>query len=266
MLTVFFICFAIGALAGFLAGLLGIGGGLVVVPVLSVVLHQLDIVAPQSAFLVAVATSLASIIFTSFSSAYSHHRHGNIDWPLAGWIIVGVTVGAALSSSMAGWFSVRALKMIFSMTLIFVALRMVFSASAATDPMAPRPSKWIVVPLGTVIAALASLIGIGGGALIVPMLTQLHFDVRKSIGVAAVGGTCIALVASIGYILTGWQQYALSDWFLGYIYLPALAGIISTSTLFAPLGVKVVHRLPIKVIRRLFSAFLLMVAIKVLLE
>lgn len=265
MLTVFLICLALGALVGFLAGLLGIGGGLVLVPVLSVLLHRLDIVEPQPAFLVAVATSLASIIFTSFSSALTHHKHNNVVWSLALWVLGGVAVGAGLSSFIAGAISIEALRTIFAVTVSFVALRMMFSSNLAQLTTNEQPNKWIMLPVSVVIGGLSALIGIGGGALIVPMLSQLRFDVKKAIGVASVAGTCIAVVATVGYVVVGWHKYALDDWFLGYIYLPALAGVIITSSFFAPIGAKMVHRLPVKVLKRLFAAFLLIVIVKMLL-
>lgn len=265
LLTVFVTCLGLGAIVGFLAGLLGIGGGLVIVPVLSVLLYKLNIVGEQPAFLVAVATSLASIIFTSFSSALTHQRHNNVDWALSVWVLAGVGVGAGLSSFLSVYISIAMLKTIFAVTVSFVALRMAFSSTTSQDKLIESPNKALVVGTSVIIGGLSSLIGIGGGALIVPMLAQLKFDVKKAIGVASVAGTCIAVVATVGYVSIGWQQYRLADWFLGYIYLPALLGLILTSSLFAPIGAKMVHRLPVKVLKRVFAAFLFVVVLRMLL-
>ena len=265
MLTVFVTCLILGAVVGFLAGLLGIGGGLVIVPVLSVLLFKLDIVGEQPAFMVAVATSLASIIFTCFSSALTHHRHDNVDWSLAAWVVVSVGLGAGLSSFLSIYISIEMLKTLFAVTVSFVALRMIFAASSDKEDQTLNPNKFVLVPVSMVIGSLSSLIGIGGGALIVPMLSQLRFNVKRAIGVGSVAGTCIAVVATIGYVSIGWQQYALADWFLGYIYLPALLGLIITSSIFAPIGAKLVHRLPVIVLKRLFAAFLFVVVLKMLL-
>lgn len=265
MLTIFIIGLFLGAVAGFLAGLLGIGGGLVVVPVLSAVLYDLGIVEAKPAFLIAVATSLASIIVTSFSSALSHHRHHNIDWSLAGWITVGVSIGAALSSLLSGVFSVEVLKMVFAGTVTFVAVRMLFAAPPNPNEGVKPPNKWLIVPPSTVIGTLSGLIGIGGGALVVPLLARLNVGLKRAIGISTVASTCIAVMATASYIITGWGQYALSDWFLGYVYLPALAGIIITSPFFTPLGAKAVQRLPVKVLKRLFAAAMLVIAAKIVL-
>ncbi len=254
-----------GAVVGFLAGLLGIGGGLLIVPVLSVLLFKLDIVGEQPAFMVAVATSLASIIFTCFSSALTHHRHDNVDWSLAVWVIASVGLGAGLSSFMSVHISVEMLETLFAITVSFVALRMIFAKTTDKANQTQHPNKFILVPVSMVIGSLSSLIGIGGGALVVPMLSQLRFNVKRAIGVGSVAGTCIAVVATVGYVTVGWQQYALSDWFLGYIYLPALLGLITTSSIFAPIGAKLVHRLPVIVLKRLFAAFLFVVVLKMLL-
>jgi uncharacterized membrane protein YfcA len=186
---------------------------------------------------------------------------------LAVWIVGGVAAGAGLSSFLAGFVSVELLKLIFAVTVGFVAVRMAF-ASGKTAIVAhnDKPNRLVVMPLSVIIGGLSGLIGIGGGALIVPMLNQLQYDVKKAIGVASVAGTCIAVVATVGYVSTGWRHYALSDWFLGYVYLPALAGVILTSSFFAPIGAKMVHRLPVKVIKRLFAGFLFIVVLRMLLS
>lgn len=265
MLTVFVTCLILGAVVGFLAGLLGIGGGLVIVPVLSVLLFKLNIVGEQPAFMVAVATSLASIIFTCFSSALTHHRHNNVDWSLAVWVIASVGLGAGLSSFLLVHISIEMLEILFAVTVSFVALRMIFASTTDKADETANPNKFILVPVSMAIGSLSSLIGIGGGALVVPMLSQLRFNVKRAIGVGSVAGTCIAVVATVGYVTIGWQQYALADWFLGYIYLPALLGLIITSSIFAPIGAKMVHRLPVIVLKRLFAAFLFVVVLKMLL-
>lgn len=256
----------LGAIVGFLAGLLGIGGGLIIVPVLSVLLHKMDIVSPQSAFLVAVATSLCSIIFTSFSSALTHHKHNNVNWSLAGWVVAGVAVGSGVGSFFAEWISVEMLRIIFAVTVAFVAFRMAFSKTQVSDCSEIKPNLWLMMPISATIGALSSLIGIGGGALVVPMLSQLRYDVKKAIGVASVAGTCIAVVATVGYVTSGWDEHKISDWYLGYVYIPALVGVVITSSMFAPIGAKLVHRLPVQVLKRLFAIFLTLVVINMVLR
>ncbi|MFT5162146.1 MAG: putative membrane protein YfcA [Alteromonadaceae bacterium] len=262
IVIIFLACLLLGAVVGFLAGLLGIGGGVLIVPILSAILYKLNIVAEQPAFLIAVATSLSSIIFTSFSSALSHHRYHKIDWSLAGWATVGVAFGAAVSSLFSGMIKIEVLKTLFAITMTFVAVRMAFSAGITSGHPQPRVNKLVLVPLTSLIGGLSSLIGIGGGALIIPLMGFFKVDIRKSIGIAAVAATCVASVASVGYIWVGRTHYQLADGFLGYIYLPALIGLIITSSAFAPLGAKIAQRVPVKMLKRLFAAFIALIVIK----
>lgn len=262
IIIIFLSCLALGCLVGFLAGLLGIGGGLIIVPVLSFLLLTFEVVAPEQSMLVAIATSLSSIIFTSSSSAYAHHKNQNIPWEIAPWVLVGVSVGALLSGVIAIGISTNTLQFIFASCVFFIAARMVLPINSSKQASLPHSS---VLTLGTgVIGAVSGMVGIGGGALLVPFLTHFKFDMRKAIGCAALSGILIASFGVLGFVSLGLHQYALKDGFIGYVYLPALFGIVVTSALFAQIGAKAAQFLPIKIIKRIFAGLLVIVAIRML--
>ena len=264
MLTIIAITLLLGALVGFLAGLLGIGSGLVIVPVLVMLLPAFDIVPVGQAILVAIATSLASIIITATSSVLAHHRWGNVPWSVAGAIVTGAAIGAWSVGYLAHNISGAVLQMIFGVAVLLLALRMLGSRSAVGIRSLPGP--WVITAISAVLGGIASLLGIGGGALFVPMLNYFSVDMRRAIGCAAASGIAIAVFGTLGYVIAGWQHYQLSDGFIGYIYLPALLGIVTTSVFTAPLGAKLAQQLPVLTIKRVFGIFLLLVAAKMILS
>jgi uncharacterized membrane protein YfcA len=259
VLTIIAITLVLGAVVGFLAGLLGIGGGLIVVPVLLMLLPGFDIVAPEQAIVVAIATSLASIIFTATSSVLAHHRWGNVPWATATAIMVGAAAGAWLVAYLAHYISPGVLQMLFG-----IAVRMLGSRSAIGKKQLPGASYLAIISAG--LGGVASLLGIGGGALFVPMLNYYSVDMRRAIGCAAASGIAIAAFGSLGYVVAGWQHYQLAQGFIGYIYLPALLGIVCTSAFTAPLGAKLTQRLPVLTIKRVFGILLLLIAAKMILS
>lgn len=263
MLSVFIICIALGAFVGFLAGLLGIGGGLIIVPVLASLLVSYQVSPPEHAFLIAVATSLASIVVTSISSARTHHKNGNVLWGIATWVISGVAVGAGFSSFWADMLSETTLRIIFISTIYFVSARMLLSKKSdiAEKETVNGP---LVAGCSALIGGLASLIGIGGGALIVPLLTALHVNMKRAIGCAAVAGGFISIAGSVGYVVSGFSVYSINEFYLGYIYLPALLGIILATAVTAPIGANATARLPVIKLKKFFAIFLLIVATKML--
>uniref|UniRef100_A0A486XVN2 Probable membrane transporter protein n=1 Tax=Rheinheimera sp. BAL341 TaxID=1708203 RepID=A0A486XVN2_9GAMM len=264
MLSIVVITLLLGALVGFLAGLLGIGGGLVIVPALVMLLPAYDIVPANQAILVAIATSLASIIITASSSVLAHHRWGNVPWSVAGSIVTGAALGAWCVGYLAHNISGEMLQLIFGVAVLLLALRMLGSRSAVGKRALPGPVA--VTAISSVLGGIASLLGIGGGALFVPMLNYFSVDMRRAIGCAAASGIAIAVFGTLGYVIAGWQHYQLSAGFIGYIYLPALLGIISTSVFTAPLGARLAQRLPVLTIKRIFGIFLLLVAAKMIIN
>ncbi|MFY8272949.1 sulfite exporter TauE/SafE family protein [Pseudoalteromonas sp. SSDWG2] len=257
----FVLCMLLGSVVGFLAGLLGIGGGLLIVPALSsllVIFHVTDV---EHVLVIAIATSLASILFTSTSSALAHHRNQNVPWEVAPWVLVGVSSGALLSGIVASYIPQQGLKAIFAVCVMFIAMRMIYSTKKATSTRA-MPSGPIVATLTSLLGALSGMIGIGGGALLVPLLSYFSVDMKKAIGCAAVSGIAIALFGCLGYIASGWQVKSLNDGFLGFVYLPALAGIVVTSWFTAPFGARATHFLPVSQIKKIFALLLVIIALR----
>ncbi len=261
LLLLFIYCALLGSGVGFLAGLLGIGGGLVIVPFLTSILLYLGNLPSQHVVIVAIATSLASILFTSTSSAIAHHKNGNVPWDLAPWIMTGVALGALISGFMAALLPEDVVRSVFAVSVVLIALKMFYSSrknDAATDRQ--LPNKGVLTLLTTITGGLSAMIGIGGGALLVPLLTFFSLDMKKAIGCASACGIVIALFGSVGYISSGSAHFALADGFLGFVYLPALFGIVCTSWFTAPLGAKATHHLPVPTIKKVFALLLLAMA------
>nr|WP_217273569.1 sulfite exporter TauE/SafE family protein [Vibrio coralliilyticus] len=260
MVLLIIYCALLGSGVGFLAGLLGIGGGLVIVPILSIILLHFGVLPSEQVVIAAIATSLASILFTSTSSAIAHHKNGNVPWNLAPWIMTGVALGALISGFMAALLPEQVVRAVFAVSVILIALKMIFSSKNDSENDRKMPSKTFLTVLTTITGGLSAMIGIGGGALLVPLLTFFSVDMKKAIGCASACGIVIALFGSIGYISSGSGHYALSDGFAGFVYLPALLGIVSTSWFTAPLGAKATHSLPVPTIKKIFAALLLVMA------
>jgi hypothetical protein len=260
-ISVFLACTLLGAVVGFFAGLLGIGGGLIIVPVLVYLLPLLGISA-ELAFPMALATSLASIIFTSTSAAFAHHKNGNIPWPIAQRLVITVAIGAMLGAVIAGMLSLKALTLIFASAVIILAAYMFLSIKV--ERSVALPSNWVLQLIGLFTGVLASLMGIAGGAILVPILMYYSLSMRQAIGVATASGIIVALFGALGYVIIGLGQSDLPPWSIGYIYLPALLGIVLTSSLFAPLGVKAGAKLSLPYLKKGFAIFLMLVAIKMM--
>ena len=257
-------CALLGSGVGFLAGLLGIGGGLVIVPVLSIILLHFEILPAEQVVIAAIATSLASILFTSTSSAIAHHKNGNVPWTLAPWVMTGVALGALISGFIASLLPEQVVRLVFAITVVLIAIKMFVSNKREPSVERGMPNKGVLTIMTTITGGLSAMIGIGGGALLVPLLTFFSVDMKKAIGCASACGIVIALFGSIGYISSGSGHFALEDGFAGFVYLPALFGIICTSWFTAPLGAKATHYLPVSLVKKIFAALLLATAVKMI--
>ncbi|XQF92293.1 sulfite exporter TauE/SafE family protein [Pseudoalteromonas espejiana] len=255
-------CALLGCIVGFLAGLLGIGGGLIIVPVLTSLLLVFDVTSASHVLVVSIATSLASILFTSTSSALAHHKNDNVPWQIAPWVMTGVGLGALISGFAASLIPEQVLRSVFAISVVFIAGRMVLSTRNKPIVEHPLPKGPILGGISALMGALSGLIGIGGGALIVPMLNYFSVDIKKAIGCASACGIVIALFGSIGYISAGWRVTDLAHGFVGFVYLPALFGIVVTSWFVAPLGAKATHYLPVNIIKKIFAVLLVLIALK----
>ena len=255
---------AAGCAAGLIAGLFGVGGGTVVVPVLFFVLPLVG--APlETAMHVAVATSLANIIPTGFTSARARWRRAAVALPLVKrWgpsIVIGVLFGAALAAYVEG----RWLTLLFGVIIMLVAVNLM----ARTDEVRLAPSlpkaPWLD-GLGATIGGLSAMVGIGGGSLTVPTLTFCGVDIRRAVGTASAIGLIIAIPGVIGFIIGGWSAPDRPPLSFGYVNLIALAAIAPLSTLCAPLGARLAHHLSPRVLRAAFGAYLLFIGARMIWE
>jgi uncharacterized membrane protein YfcA len=233
MSTFLFVYLTVGAVAGVLAGLLGIGGGLVIVPML-VFCFTWQTMEPGIVMHLALGTSMASIMFTSVSSFRAHHRRGAVRWDVVRRIAIGILVGTFLGSCFAARMSTTFLKGFFVAFLYYVAFQMILNKKP--EPARQLPGAGGMFAAGGVIGAVSSLVGIGGGTLSVPFMVWCNIPLHHAIGTSAAIGFPIAIAGTIGYIVNGLGSTRLSEAMLGYLYLPALAGIVLASVLTAPLG------------------------------
>ncbi|NMH64798.1 sulfite exporter TauE/SafE family protein [Shewanella salipaludis] len=262
VLWVFVDCLVLGALVGFLAGLLGIGGGLLVVPALIYLLPSVGINAEQLPH-IAIATSLAAIILTSSSSARAHYNRGNIPWALFKPMMPGIIVGALAAAFISEQIPAHRLQQGFALFVLLMSAQMAFPRKAEAGRS--LPGTWVLFWVSVSIALLAGMMGIGGGVLLVPFLTWCGLQMRHAVGFSAMTGLLISLVGSLGYVLAGADVPGLPQWTLGFIYLPALLGIVLTSMLMAPVGVRAASHWPTLVLKRIFAVLLFSLGLKLIL-
>lgn len=253
---------ATGFAAGTLAGLLGVGGGIVIVPVLYLLFGAIG-VDPAVRMHVAVGTSLTSIVATSVFSANAHRRKGSLDTALlrrwTPWLFLGALMGTALAGSVGG----PLLGAVFGAVALAVALHMAFAPPGLRLGAAP-PEGAGRAGAGLLIGGFSAMMGIGGGTLSVPFLTAYGVTVHRAVGTAAAFGFVIALPASIGFVATGWNEPALPRASVGFVNLLGLAFIAPLSVLAAPVGAALAHRLEPKILKRVFAAFLALTSVKML--
>jgi uncharacterized membrane protein YfcA len=237
-----------GILAGILAGFLGIGGGLVVVPLLALILPYAGVV-DKHVMTMAVGTSLATIIFTTFSSLYSHQRRHNIIWPAVFSLFPGLMLGSLLGAAIGSQLDNVWMQVIFGSFAIILGLYTWFGDILIRPNWDYAASRNWLSLVGFFIASLSSIVGIGGGTLLGPWLTWLGLEAKRAVATSAACGFFIALFGSASYLITGTQAQDLPEFSLGYIYLPAFMCIIATSMLFAPVGAYLARNRSVVVIK-----------------
>ena len=249
-----------GVLVGISAGLLGIGGGLLIVPVLSTVflffLDTTDIVH------LAIGTSLATILVTSFSSARAHHKHKAVRWDIVKLLSGGVLIGAFVGGWCAQYFASVRLSQLFGVIELLVGIHMLLALK--TCPNRQLPGLVGNSASGSVIGYLSSMVGIGGGTLMTPYLQWNNISMHQSIATSVAVSLPIALAGSLGYLISGLNSPDLPAYATGYIYWPAFFGIVIASYFTAPIGAKWAHQLPIKLLKRGFGILLIVLALKML--
>lgn len=253
----------LGAVVGLLAGLLGIGGGLLVVPALLFLLPKAGIAA-DIVMNLALATSLASIIITSASSALNHLKLGNIELLVIKWLLPGVLVGGFLGSVVAEWIPSQYLPKVFGGIVLFLSIQMALSIKARKNRSMPRP--WVTTLCGGGIGIVSTLSGIGGGSLSVPFLNRHGVEMKKAVGSSAICGLVIAISGMSGFILHGYQLENLPPYSIGYVYLPALVSISLASMFTTRIGARLASRLRTITLKRFFAVFLMFVAMTMLLQ
>ena len=246
---------ALGAVAGLISGLFGLGGGVVIVPIL-ILAFGFQGMAPEISTHVAIGTSLATILVTSLSSIYTHHQKAAIRWDLVRVITPGILLGALLGGLVALSLRGSLLQLLFGAFLVIVALQMLFYKPATSEGSSPKPLLLGVA--GTAIGGLSTLFGIGGGSLTTPFLTFNGIRVHHAVGSAAACGFPIALAATVVYASVAIPSVHLPAATLGYIFIPAWLGIVVTSTPCARLGALLAHRIDATLLQRLFGILLVL--------
>lgn len=250
-----------GACAGLIAGLFGVGGGVIVVPVL-IVVFEAQHFPPEVLTHMAVGTSLATILFTSISSVWHHHRLGSVHWilfrPMSAGIVLGSTLGVMTVLQLDG----ELVKKLIGGFAVLVSLKMFLQARHESSR--PLPGSITLVPAGIVIGWVSAIFGIGGGTLSVPFLSRYELAMKRVVGSAAACGLPIAIAGTATNVVMGIGLPARPEWSLGYIYVPAVAGIVLTSIVFAKVGAGLAHRLPAERLKKLFALALMLVGIRFL--
>jgi uncharacterized membrane protein YfcA len=248
---------AMGAGGGFTAGMLGVGGGMVLVPFI-IMIFTAKHFPPELVVHMAIATSLATILFTSMSSVRAHHRRGAVLWPVVKLLAPGILIGSWIGPWIGKQMNSSVLALLFALFVAFSATQMLRNKKAmATRDLPKAPGMFAA---GGGIGVLAGLVGAGGGFVSVPFMSWCNVKIHNAVATSAALGFPIALAGSISNIYFGWGEPGLPNYSLGFIYLPALVVIASASMLMAPVGARVAHGLPVQKLKRIFAMILYVLA------
>ncbi|TXF10051.1 sulfite exporter TauE/SafE family protein [Pelomicrobium methylotrophicum] len=251
--------FVLGGFVGFFAGLLGIGGGLVIVPVL-VFLFDAQHFPREHVLHLALGTAMTTIVFTSLSSVRAHHYRQAVRWDVVRAMTPGILIGTLSGAAVAGALPRQPLAVVFTIFVYYAAAQMWLN-------LKPKPSRQLpgwggLLAAGAGIGAISSLVAGGGAFLTIPVLTWCNVDMRQAVGTAAAAGLPIALAGAIGYTLVGLGKGPLPQYTLGFVYLPALIWLVLASIMTAPLGARAAHNIPVSALKRIFSVFMFLLATK----
>jgi len=251
----------LGLFVGFFAGLLGIGGGLIIVTALVFMFTHQGFPADRVVHL-ALGTSLTSIVFTSLSSIRAHQRHGAVRWDIIRRMLVGVVVGTLAGTLFADALPSRYLAIFFTIFVYYSSAQMWLDMKPKATRQLPGPAGMSLGGLG--IGIISSLVGAGGGVISIPLMTLCNVPMRNAIGTSAALGLPIAVAGAIGYVITGMDQSQLPPLTFGYVYLPALVGLVLGTFFTVPYGAKAAHTLPVKTLKKVFGIILFAMATKML--
>jgi uncharacterized membrane protein YfcA len=244
---------AMGSFGGFAAGLLGIGGGMILVPFIIMVFTARQF-SPDLVVHMAIATSLATILFTSLASVRAHHRHGAVLWPVVRLLAPGIVLGSWIGPWIGKQMDSSALALLFALFMAFSATQMLLNRK----PVAARhlPGSAGMFAAGGAIGVLSGLVGAGGGFISVPFMGWCNVQIRNAVATSAALGFPIALAGTLSNVAAGWGAPGLPSYSLGFIYLPALLVLATASMTMAPLGARLAHRLPVLYLKRVFALIL----------
>jgi len=251
----------LGAAVGFFAGLLGVGGGGIMVPMLTTLFLAQGFPLEQVVHM-ALGTSMAAIVLTSVSSLRAHHAHGAVRWDVVRLITPGILAGTFGATFIASRVNTAALAIFFAVFMAYVSIQMLLNIKPKPSRDLPGAAGMTVAGLG--IGGVSALVAIGGGSLSVPFMTWCNVKVQNAIGTSAAIGLPIAIAGTVGYLVNGWGASGTPPLTLGYIYLPALVLVSGVSMFFAPLGAKLAHRLPVATLKKVFAGVLMLLCAKML--
>lgn len=252
---------ALGVVSGVLAGLLGIGGGMLLVPFLTFLMVGQG-VPVEHVVHSSIATSLAIIIFTSISSMRAHHKAGAVRWDIVKFLTPGILIGGFIGSKIVSYLPTRELALVFGVFVFFSAYQMF--ADKKPKPTRTLPKAAGLAGVGTVIGTVSSIVGAGGGFISVPFMVWSNVSLRNAVATSAALGLPIAVFASIGYVVNGLHLEGMPAGSLGYVYLPAVLCVAGLSVFFAPVGARLAHTLPVKKIKRIFAILLTFIAVSMI--
>lgn len=260
-LATLFAYLLLGVIAGITGGLLGLGGGIVIVPTLLFLFIHKGL--PGDVLMqMAVATSLATIVFTSISATLAHHRHGAVAWPVVRKLGPGIVAGAIFGAIIANLLHSNSLRLAFGVFEILVAIQIGFGLKPAAHRTLPGNTG--LLASGGVIGTVSSLLGIGGGTLTVPFLLWCNVNIRNAVATSSACGLPIAVAGAVTMIIAGWNYPGLPQGSIGYVYWPAAILISIASVFTAPVGARLTHTLPIHILRRVFAVVLLLIGIRMI--
>ena len=251
----------LGLVVGFMAGLLGIGGGGIMVPVLTSIFLAQGVPVEQVVHM-ALGTSMASIVFTSFSSMRAHHKKGAVMWNVVKYMAGGVVIGTFAATFLATYMKSVHLAIFFAIFMAYVSIQMAIDKK-------PKPSRELSAPsslfgAGSLIGIVSALVSIGGGSLSVPYLVWQNVDLKKAIATSAAIGFPLSIAGTVGYMINGMIHASSSEMMLGFVYLPGVVLISIVSYFTAPLGARMAHTLPVGKLKKIFALLLMTLSIKML--
>lgn len=262
---IFFVAFLIlGAIAGFLAGLFGIGGGMIIVPTLVWLLPKMG-VADDLLMSIALGTSFATIVFTTFSAAQRHNKLGNVEWSVAKFFVPALMAAVFLSGLIVSDFPKEIMTKIFAVMVLYMAIKMFLALKPKQTENKPLTTQSMLIG-GGIIGVLSSFAGIAGGAFIVPFLNGRGVELKRAIGTSSFCGCLLGAAATISFIISGWGRAGLPDYSLGYVYLPALFGIAVASVFTSKIGASLADKLPVATLKKAFAVMLMLIALNMFLK